>query len=631
VDQTVIAGKSANRIRWQMGASTALPYLGLPDAFHTGSDVTVRPAYAEWQGADAYLSLHSNSSGSTTDNASGTSTYRYNCNAFPDHSAAPDPALCDDPPGSDALQRTVHSAIIDILRLHWDPNWRDRGPRVANFGELRVLDSIPGALVESAFHDGIYPAADDMRMADNEALQDPRFRHWLGYALYAGLARFFDPDAVLLPESAPLGLSASHGPESGILVEWQEVAGALGYRLRWGIEGLDLSHQLVTQVPSVLIENMEAGALVSLQVSALNAGGEGPPSELATVRYRGHGVWADVLLVSGFDRQDARIGEARNRRDQAWAHAQAIRTLADRNVYFDFAANESVGARQLSLAGYRAVIWILGEESTADETFDREEQQLVTSYLDAGGSMMATGAEIGWDLSERGDVEDAVFLADAFGVAYQQDDANTFLARGTGSMTTLNDFAFDDGSAGIYPVEFPDVFVAAAAESILEYDNGLIAGVSYDRDPGLSLLIGFPFETIVDADSRRDLMDLCLAFLLPGHTPDDFDSDGLPDDWEDDNGTDPARSSADEDPDEDGRSNLQEYQEGTDPQVSDLETDGGVEIDAGVETDGGNSDANADITNVGDGCGCHTTPTNPAFFCWPLLFWLWARKRPMKQ
>ncbi len=601
-DEQPVADQPANKPRWMMNALLGLPYLGLPDWAATGSDVTVRPAYAEWQGADAYLSLHSNASGGSTSAASGTSTYRFSCLDYPDHSAAPDPARCDDPPGSDALQRALHQAIIDTLRDRWDPNWRDRGRLVANFGEMRVLDSIPGALVESAFHDGVERAGPEMRMPDNQALQDPRFRRWLGYALYAGLVRFFDPAATLLPAERPRGLSLVHAAGGGLRASWQPVAGASGYRVRWGLDTRALGPGAVVEQTELHIDAAVPGQLVAVQVAALNAGGEGPPSELAAARYRGHGCPADVLLVAGFDRQDAFIGDWRNRRDQAWAHAQAVAGL-EQPIYLDFAANECVADGRVALADYAAAVWILGEESTADETFAADEQAAVRAYLDSGGALLASGAEIGWDLVERGDGADSAFFAASFGARYAADDAETFAAAGAGAFAALGALAFDDGAAGIYPVEYPDVLEPAGGEQVLVYDNGAGAAVAWQRDPGRSLLLGFPLETIVEPAARSRLADLALAFLLPELRPDDYDGDGLPDAWEHHHGTDPLQPSADADPDGDGLSNAEEYARGSDPQRA----EGG--------DDGGSGDGGAPAGGGGGGCGCSSSSAPGAGGC----------------
>jgi len=49
----------------------------------------------------------------------------------------------------------------------------------------------------------------------------------------------------------------------------------------------------------------------------------------------------------------------------------------------------------------------------------------------------------------------------------------------------------------------------------------------------------------------------------------DSDSDGIPDAWEIAHGLDPLRNDVNEDPDGDGRTNLEEYNAGTDPQIDD--------------------------------------------------------------
>jgi hypothetical protein len=66
---------------------------------------------------------------------------------------------------------------------------------------------------------------------------------------------------------------------------------------------------------------------------------------------------------------------------------------------------------------------------------------------------------------------------------------------------------------------------------------------------------------------------------------DDSDNDGMPDDWEKAHGLNPKVNDAGEDPDKDGLTNLQEYQNKTDPQAKDTDSDGmpdGWEVQYGL-------------------------------------------------
>ena len=46
-------------------------------------------------------------------------------------------------------------------------------------------------------------------------------------------------------------------------------------------------------------------------------------------------------------------------------------------------------------------------------TLARWEQGMVAAHLEGGGALMASGAEIGWDLASLGDATDQAFFAEA--------------------------------------------------------------------------------------------------------------------------------------------------------------------------------------------------------------------------
>ncbi|MEI6217342.1 MAG: hypothetical protein WCP86_00430, partial [bacterium] len=82
-------------------------------------------------------------------------------------------------------------------------------------------------------------------------------------------------------------------------------------------------------------------------------------------------------------------------------------------------------------------------------------------------------------------------------------------------------------------------------------------------------IMGSP--TPANADTYVDSIRLSAVQPAPEL---DFDSDGLPNDWEYAHGTDPFVNDANSDPDHDGLTNLQEYRLGTDPLNPDTDGDG---------------------------------------------------------
>ena len=72
-------------------------------------------------------------------------------------------------------------------------------------------------------------------------------------------------------------------------------------------------------------------------------------------------------------------------------------------------------------------------------------------------------------------------------------------------------------SSDCYVVESPDSFYPAddkRGATIMRYsENNLIAGIAYDNDKYRTVVIGFPFETIIDRGLRENMMGEILNFL----------------------------------------------------------------------------------------------------------------------
>ena len=237
-----------------------------------------------------------------------------------------------------------------------------------------------------------------------------------------------------------------------------------------------------------------------------------------------------LLLVDGFDR----LSDG-NTFDFIRQHAEAV---LNAGYAFDACSNELVARGIVDLNDYQAAVWILGEESTEDESFSETEQMKVQSYLQNGGQLFVTGAEIGWDLVAEGDEDndwsngssnDTPFYQDYLKATYVGDDAGVYSVSGvSGSIFEgLTGITFDDGDHGTYDVDYPDRINSREGSTVcLSYDGtSSQAGIQYEgvfgsgSSPGRLVYLGFPFETVYSAASRDSLMARVLDFFaLPADT-----------------------------------------------------------------------------------------------------------------
>lgn len=499
---TLVRGPSTSgKPKWQECSRVWAQTSGLPSSVWSrgtgsddGDDVTTRPALAEWYGADCFVSLHTNAGG-----GAGTETFVYNGTPTA---------------GSVALQTAVQTRLVADIRAEYEPTWVDRGLKSANFGEVRVLSTMPGILCELAFHDTV-------GSIDHKALHDPRFRRIAGRAYARGVLRYFFPAAAFAPE-APTALRVTQDGANGLRVAWDGTPGATLYAVESSFDGKGFAEVAQTAATTWSTGPLPFGRVMSFRVRAINATGRSFPTEVlcAGTSHLGTG---EVLLVQGFDRFDRSVKEPENTQDYLRLHGDAIARSGAFSLGFDAASNEAVKLGRVALAGYRAVDWALGEESTVHETFDSQEQALVTAYLQQGGRLLVTGAELGWDLQANGSTADKAFLNSVLGVAYVADDAGTYnFTAGTGVLLGAPAGAFDNGTGGTYNVDYPDVLAPYDAKSALclTYLGGAGAGIARTDGNARVLTLGFPLETITNATTRAELMARALRFLLSPATLD---------------------------------------------------------------------------------------------------------------
>ena len=507
-------GTLTYRPRWEEGAILYTQWNGAPpDVYNPyggadGSDPSARSRYAAWRsppGEDAvYLSWHSNAGGGT-----GTSTYTYEGSSGPSV------------PGSVELGTSVHEEIVSAFRSLWVSDWADRGTRTAAFSEVSPFHNpdMPAALVELAFHDN---------ESDVEYLKDPAFRRDASRAMLRGIVRYFaDRDSMVpsfLPEP-PAAVSVLHEDDT-LMVRWTD--GPAGdpfgdaptaWTVYTSVDGRAWDNGTPTIERSLSLD-VAPGASRFVRVTASNAGGESFPTEVLGAR-RMPADTPPVLVVAASDRLDSGLlpwetvpvlGELQRMTDVRRLHAfDAVarqgRAIHKADWYFDSTSDDLLST--IALDRYLVVVWLAGEESTFDDTFDETQQALIRSYWEAGGTLWTSGSEVLWDLDLRGSDSDRTFALEVLGASLADDDSGTTTAVGVGLLEGIV-LDFGDTSGAPSPIEYPDV-LASDREPIAEYGTDATAAV---LGSGVAHF-GFPVDAIGDESVRTEVTARVLAALEP--------------------------------------------------------------------------------------------------------------------
>ncbi len=429
------------------------------------------------------------------------------------------------------------------------PNWSSRTVYLygSTYGELfnsSVFQKMDTTINEVAFHDN----ADDCAV-----LKLPAGREWLARATTRGLVKhlsgYYPTSGItnVLTPDRPIQLKAVNSGSGQVTVSWamparDAASGGLptGFILYTSTDGKGFGNPVAVSggsTTSKVLTSLNAGATIFFKVCATNAGGESLDSAVAGVRVTVGGVKAGVLVVDGFKRNDAGLAPTRyfanalngnvtlvrprmiNSFDYVKEHGLA---LAAAGQTFDYLDSALVTAALLT--NYSKVVWMLGEESTVDETFSSAEQAAVTNYLGKGGRLFVSGAEIGWDLGRSGvsSASDVNFFTNVLRTAYAYDSGSNRMVTGTagGFLNGVTNIAFNYTNllSDVYAANYPDVLsakngatVAAVYGTSAAGPNGAI--VQYSNATYRTIVVGFPFETITNEATRATVMTKAMQFL----------------------------------------------------------------------------------------------------------------------
>ncbi|MHB1050369.1 MAG: T9SS type A sorting domain-containing protein [Bacteroidota bacterium] len=306
--------------------------------------------------------------------------------------------------------------------------------------------------------------------------------------------------------------------DTSVLLRWSaDTSGVLGYRLYSSENGTNW--QLHTNENSLQSDSaivvMHDTALLFRVSRVLNNG------------LLSESNWSNVLGASlGTGMQRALIVDGFENEASSWkgpGHPFVTRYAAALNNCFpsyESVRNSEVSKGTVSLKDRPMVFWFSGDESVAGESISAAEQSAIAEYLAAGGSLFINGSEIGYDLWEKGSVDDRNFYTEYLKASYVSDNASVQTAEGViGSVFGSQAIRFGQN----YLEEYPDVIdPAGGSYACLTYSNGKGAGVQFfgtvggSSIPAKLIYIGFPVETIADDSCFDALIGSVVWYFLPG-------------------------------------------------------------------------------------------------------------------
>ncbi len=207
--------------------------------------------------------------------------------------------------------------------------------------------------------------------------------------------------------------------------------------------------------------------------------------------------------------------------DNTYIHGKSI--LAARHSFIS-TSDGSFGDPEFDTTPYPIVDLILGEEKTTIslgkkyfQVFDKRMQQKITDFTRAGGNIFASGAYIGSDFILS---EDSVARAFANDILHFQWRTNHAVKSGEVHAT---DEGLFDGSWNfntifdpkIYKVEAPDAIEPHGKNALSAFrysENNTSAGTTFQGNYK-TVILGFPFETILDDKGRNQMMGQILNFF----------------------------------------------------------------------------------------------------------------------
>jgi hypothetical protein len=333
--------------------------------------------------------------------------------------------------------------------------------------------------------------------------------------------------------STPISFALINNLSGGLDIKVSADANATHYKVYTSTDGTNFGAAQTLVKTSLTLTGLTAGQIYFVKIAAFNQPNTVTSATSELLAAVPSVLQDSVLIVNGFDRPST--GNTYNFVIQ---HGNSLR---NKGFGFSSASNEAVQNSLVNLSTYKSVDWILGEESSTNESFSTTEQTKIQNYLDAGGFLFTSGSEIGWDLDNLGSTADKSFYNNYLKADYVMDAPNnqsstwyTCNAIISGIFNFSGTLQFDNGSNGTYNVDYPDVitplngssaamqFTSSATDYSGVYFSGNFPG---GTTSGKLVYLTFPFETIYPSAMRDSVMGDVMNYFFPLTTTSVFQHD----------------------------------------------------------------------------------------------------------
>ena len=197
------------------------------------------------------------------------------------------------------------------------------------------------------------------------------------------------------------------------------------------------------------------------------------------------------------------------------------RSIAQAGWSFVSCSREAVQDGTVNLTDYRVVDLVLGlQKRTAQDTichkdystFPSSMQKAIRNYLQKGGKLMCSGSYVGADMISE--LKDESFASQVLHFRWEGPlpSSTDNQIKGMRSKANIRRNADKYG----YGVTKPDVIspVGLASTLFTYTDSRLPAGVGYKDRTYATLVLGFPFESVIQPKERDRIMKSALNYLI---------------------------------------------------------------------------------------------------------------------